>query len=75
MIYQCHKKVKAEPMNRLDYNNLRGWLLPSDECGEDEGYLVEYMDGGKANHPDFSGYISWSPKEVFEAGYTPVADA
>lgn len=26
-------------------------------------------DGGKANHPKFDGYISWSPKDVFEKSY------
>jgi hypothetical protein len=63
------KRIKAEPMNRLEYNEYRGWDLPSDEDGTDEGFLVEYIDGGKANHPDHKGYISWSPKEVFENAY------
>lgn len=67
--YTGTKKVNATPMNRLDYNNLRGWDLPEDEDGTDAGYLVEYVDGGKANHPDFAGYISWSPKDVFERAY------
>jgi len=40
---------------------------------ENEGYLVEYQDGGKPNHPDFAGYISWSPKDVFEKAYRPTA--
>lgn len=63
------KAVKAEPMNRLEYNNFRGWALPPDENGEDEGYLVEYMDGGKPNVEGRSGYISWSPKEQFDKTY------
>lgn len=63
------KQIQAKPMNRLDYNNYRGWELPADEDGSDEGYLVEYMDGGQANHPNHEGYISWSPKEVFERTY------
>lgn len=67
--YTCHKQVLARPMNRGDYNTLRGWQLPADENGADEGYLVEYTDGGQSNHPDFKGYISWSPKDVFERGY------
>lgn len=68
--YQCHKQVIATPMNRLDYNKYRGWELPEDEDGADEGYLVEYLDGGETNHPGHAGYISWSPKKVFEDGYT-----
>ena len=63
------KLIKAEPMNRLDYNNFRGWNLPEDEDGSDEGYLVEYLDGGKPNIETHDGYVSWSPKEQFEKAY------
>lgn len=63
------KLVMAKPMTRGDYNAMRGWELPADECGSDDGYLVEYTDGGKANHPAHKGYISWSPKDVFERAY------
>lgn len=65
------KLIKATAMNRLEYNKYRGWELPLDENPEDEGFLVEYMDGGKANHPNHRGYISWSPKDVFERAYRP----
>ena len=63
------KKCRAKPMTRLEYNNLRQWEMPADEDGTDEGYLVEYLNGGAANHPDFENYISWCPKDVFEAAY------
>lgn len=66
------KLINAKPMTRLEYNELRGWKVPGDENPADDGFLVEYVDGGKANHPDFSGYISWSPKDVFERAYRPV---
>jgi len=66
------KEIHATPMNRADYNILRGWDLPENENGEDDGYMVEYLDGGQANHPDFQGYISWSPKDVFERAYRQV---
>ena len=59
--YKCHKEVLARPMTRGDYNEYRGWTLPDDEDGADEGYLVEYPD---------NVYESWSPKDVFDAGYT-----
>jgi len=65
------KIIKATPMNRLTYYMRRGWMaLPDDPEGE--GYLVEYTDGGKPNHPDFAGYISWSPKDVFENAYQEI---
>ena len=67
--FTCHKTVKAVPMNRKDYNDLRGWSVPSNENPEDEGYLMEYQDDGHKNVEGFDGYISWSPKDVFEKGY------
>ena len=67
------KVINAMPMNRLAYNQFRGWELPADEDGADEGYLVEYVDGGKANTTEFAGYVSWSPKEVFERAYRPTS--
>jgi|TARA_R110000765_G_scaffold71801_2_gene139387 hypothetical protein len=63
------KEVKARPMNRLDYNGYRGWDLPSDEDGEDEGYLVEYANASGKNHQNHDGYITWSPKDPFEEAY------
>lgn len=66
------KIVKATPMNRLDYNIYRNWKLPEDENGTDAGYLVEYEDGGKANVAGHAGYVSWSPKEVFERAYKEI---
>jgi hypothetical protein len=70
--YYGTKRIQARPMNRLDYNLYRGWELPSDENGEDEGYLVEYLDGGKPNVVGHQGYVSWSPKEQFEKAYQPL---
>lgn len=63
------KQIKATPMSRQEYNDYRNWELPSDEDGSDEGFLVEYIDGGSSNHPDHEGYISWSPSYVFENSY------
>ncbi|WP_236192326.1 crAss001_48 related protein [Pseudomonas urethralis] len=68
------KIVMALAMTRLAYNEYRGWDLPADENGADEGYLVEYTDGGAPNHPGHAGYISWSPKAQFDAGYVAIGD-
>lgn len=65
------KQVLSAPMTLGEYNDYRGWDLPADENGADEGYLVEYLDGGEANHPDHENYISWSPAAVFEKAYRP----
>ena len=67
------KLIAAEPMTRQAYNAFRGWEVPADENPNDEGYLVEYADGGPANVPGREGYVSWSPKDVFERSYRPTA--
>ena len=66
------KEIKAKPMKRGEYNTYRGWEIPSDENPDDDGFLVEYIDGGASNHPDHAGYISWSPAGVFERAYRRV---
>lgn len=53
------KVIEARPMNRGEYNEYRGWTIPTNENPADEGYLVKYPDG----------YESWSPKAVFEEAY------
>jgi len=68
------KVINAQPMNRRNYNFLRGWSLPDNENGVDEGYLVEYTDRveNPSNCPGYAGYVSWSPKDVFERAYRRV---
>lgn len=66
------KVINAKPMSKQEYNDFRGWELPADENGADEGLLVEYLDGGRANTEAFDGYVSWSPKAVFEKAYRRV---
>jgi hypothetical protein len=62
------KIVNATRMTRKEYNDLRGWTLPKDENGKDEGYLLEYPESAP-NHSEYAGYISWSPAEQFESAY------
>lgn len=58
---RCHV-VKATPMTRGAYNELRGWEMPANENAADEGYHVIYPDG----------YESWCPKAQFEAAGRPI---
>lgn len=62
--YQSHKVVHARPMTRGDYNDYRGWQIPAGENPKDPGYLVIY------NKDTVDHYESWSPKHVFDDGYT-----
>ena len=66
------KAVNAKPMTRQEYNDFRGWQLPENENGADDGYLVEYQDGGEPNTAEYKGYVSWSPKAQFDNAYQDV---
>ena len=62
--YIGFKMIESKPMNLGDYNEFKGWTIPTDENPKREGYLVKYSDD----------YVSWSPKEVFEEAYMRVSD-
>lgn len=64
--YQCHKKVNAAPMKLGEFKTHSGKV---DLMGSNDapGYLVIYGLGTEDE------YHSWSPKAVFEAGYTAIA--
>jgi hypothetical protein len=63
-------------MTHLAYNEYRGWTLPADEHGEDEGYLIEYEPrlGEESNVKGHEGYVSWTPTQVFDDAYHSVKD-
>ena len=70
------KLIACKPMTRQEYNDFRGWALPENEAGtgDDAGYMVEYEPhlANKPNVDGYAGYISWSPKAVFDETYKPL---
>jgi hypothetical protein len=72
-----HKNIMATPMSRGDYNKYRGWELPSNERYDDDGYLIEYESrvGEASNVQGHEGYVSWSPKQVFDDAYHNVHES
>ena len=62
------KSVLATTMTRGE-KEYRGWQIPENEDPNEQGYLIEYVDGGKPNDDRHAGYISWSPRDVFEKSY------
>ena len=68
------KEIDGRPMTRQEYNDYRGegWEVIEGENPLDEGYLVEYIDSPNSNHPDHKGYISWSPKDVFDRSHIEI---
>lgn len=71
--YYGTKVLTAVSMTLGTYNHTRGWDLPPNEDPETEGYLVCYPDQ-KPNVEGFDGYVSWSPKDVFERTYKELPD-
>jgi|GEM_PF-1529397 len=70
--YNALKKVQAKPMNRQEYNDLRGWDLPADEDGSDDGYLTVDINA-EPNLAGYDGYVSWTPKAMFESQFHEVS--
>lgn len=68
--YVGTKVIHAVSMDKAEYCQLRGWTVPADENPEELGFLVQYTDGGVPNVPGFDGYVSWSPRAVFEKAYS-----
>lgn len=77
--YQCHKVVQALPLVGISHAEDAPEAALRFEDGSDlivsedwlkkhspqvGGYVVRYEDG----------YLSWSPKDVFESGYIPTSD-
>jgi hypothetical protein len=53
------KLIEAEPMTRYEWMNEKYKDQPQPDCENEQGYKVVYPDG----------YVSWSPKGVFEKAY------
>lgn len=62
----------AELMTVDKYNSIRGWVTPSGEDKEKEVYLVEYEPSvdNESNLDGYEGYVSMSPKDIFESSYS-----
>jgi len=63
------KAVSSKPMTRSEYNEFRGWELPSDENGSDSGFLIQDLNSSETNVEGEIGYISWVPTNVFYEGF------
>lgn len=63
--YIGFKTIDAEPMTDMQYEVFKDGGIHNDYGGvEMDGYKVVYQDG----------YVSWSPKEIFEKSYMQVSD-
>lgn len=66
--FNALKKVTAKPMTRGEYNCLRGWDVPADENGADDGYLTVDINS-EPNLEGWGGYVSWTPKAMFDSQF------
>ena len=80
--YQCHKKVRAFKVNRVEWRaDGAAFLVGKNKKGQSIKELVspDYM---KKHLPAAGGYYvqyndnyaSWSPTEAFEEGYSLIND-
>lgn len=79
--YQCHKIVEAAVINSVDNgqhnDNVHGvWIKPNNEWVE---LNKEFFARGIPSKGDYlvkyeNDYFSWSPKDVFEKGYTKIEE-
>jgi hypothetical protein len=63
--YASVKEVLARPVSFGSFMAMLGQKTNSVEDNI-EGYLVEELDGGIPNHPDFANPIKWMAKPNFE---------
>ena len=70
-VYIGTKIIKATLITKKEYCDYRGWEVPSDEDPNEEVYIVEYAADpkNKPNIEGHEGYVSMSPKHVFEKAY------
>lgn len=68
------KIVLAQAMTRAAFLTYIDRDIDPKTNGTDDGYLVEYTDGGAPNHPDHKGFISWCPKAQFESQNLAIGD-
>lgn len=64
-VYVSTHRVLATPMDRGEYNKVRGWDTPFDENPNDKGHMLEYL-GRTANTPISEHYVTWIPVGAFE---------
>ena len=69
-VTQKEVNVLSKAMTRQEYNDLRGWCLPENENGADEGYLI-LDESLPANTELFDGFICWKPSIVFAKTFKP----
>jgi|TARA_B110000908_G_scaffold172758_1_gene242811 hypothetical protein len=64
----------AKLMTRAEYVAIRGWEMPENENPNEEVYMVEYEPtvDNKTNLEGYEGYVTMSPKLVFEEAYKPM---
>lgn len=69
--YEGTKVIGAVATTKRQYCDYRGWDVPKGEDPDEEIMLVEYEvdPKSKPNHENHKGYISMSPKHVFDKAY------
>ena len=70
--YAGTKVIKATPMTLGEFREYANQTqLPTSRDTKTEGYLIEYepIEGKQSNLDGHKGYVSWTPKQVFDNSY------
>lgn len=75
--YRCHKVVEAGVISEVVKE---AFVIYTDNGDEACGVPANFFARGTPQVGDYlvayeDGYLSWSPKAVFEAGYSPLSPA
>ena len=57
-------RVTGTPMTRSEYCTFRGWALPTNEDGTDEGMLI-----------NFGFHTAWWPKEIIKPNFVELDES
>ena len=57
-------RVTGTPMTRSEYCTFRGWALPANEDGTDEGMLI-----------NFGFHTAWWPKEIIKSNFVELDES
>lgn len=76
--YKCHKIVEADQIIQISQSENKVWLK-GDSMDTSTGVPQDFFARGVPNIGDYfvvyeNNYVSWSPKKVFEDGYTQIQE-
>jgi hypothetical protein len=67
--YTGTKTVSATPMTRGNYYKFKNAQIHPGEDGDEEGYIVEYLDDDMPSGRPYTSNVSWVARDEFNLAY------